>query len=294
MQAENASAPWRLVVTPPFDGGRNMACDEALGNAVLAGQTPPTFRLFRWSPPAISFGYSQQIGREVDVPAVRSKGVGIVRRMTGGRAVLHADELTYSVICAESDPVAGGGITATYTRISEGLAAGIQAVGVEAKLARTSDAAAPLRDRQASLPCFGSTTRAEVVVGGRKLIGSAQHRMRGLMIQHGSILLGPEHRELVEFLTADPELRDRYARRLESSTTSLRECGWRGSDDDLTDALTRGVSDALGVEFHAASLTIDEQSEISRLSAEKYTADWWNFPPAGTKAVKQPEGSRNG
>jgi len=275
------AASWRLLLTPAMPAAWNMACDEALGEAVRAGRSLPVVRFFQWNPPAVSFGYSQRIAREVDVDLVRRDGIGMVRRVTGGRAVLHADEITYSVICRESDPVAAGGITATYARISEGLATGLRACGVPADLARASDPAAPLRAREATLPCFGSTARAEVVVAERKLIGSAQHRMRGLMIQHGSILLGPRHRDLVRYLRADGDARERFARRLEESTTSLAELGWPLRDvDGVVERLAAGLADVLGITFRTIPLAPDECAATERLSEEKYGADWWNFPPA--------------
>ena len=194
------------------------------------------------------------------------------------------------MICREEHPLAAGGITATYTRISEGLTIGIRAAGVDAELARASDPTVPLRDRQATLPCFGSTTRAEIVVDGRKLVGSAQHRMRGLMIQHGSILVGPTHRELIRYLNASDEVRERYARRIEASTTSLRESGWRGGDDDeteaLIDALANGMRSVLGSKLTSAPLGAAERGDTERLAEEKYSADWWNMPAPGIRPAR--------
>jgi lipoyl(octanoyl) transferase len=279
----SGDAEWRLLLTDPETAAYNMACDEVLGNGVTGGHSKPTIRFFQWSPPAISFGYSQIVENEVNLDMLRDAGIDVVRRITGGRAVLHADEVTYSVICAESDPMAAGGITATYARISEGLVEGIRALGVDAVLARTSDPSVPLRDRQATVPCFGSTTRAEITVGGRKLVGSAQHRMRGLMIQHGSILVGPEHLRLIEFLNAAPELRERYASRLSAATTSLKESGWSGNDrGEIIGVLADGMRRVLGIDLTAEYLSTDEIAATEQLSIEKYAADWWNLPEPGT------------
>jgi lipoyl(octanoyl) transferase len=285
-------ASWRLVVTEPASGAWNMACDEVLGDAVIAGTCPSVVRFFQWTPPTISFGYSQRISHEVDLHAAQAGGVGVVRRVTGGRAVLHSDEITYSIICRENAPIACGGITATYVRVSEGLAAGLRKLGIDAHLARASDPTVPLRDRQAAVPCFGSTTRAEVVVNGRKLIGSAQHRMRGLMIQHGSILVGPHHRTLVNFLNAEPELRDRYARRLESSTTSIREAGWDGTDRaEIIPALAAGIEETLSLGMVEEALTRAESDAIERLAETKYAADWWNYPDPSQKPDRNRKGA---
>ena len=267
-----------------------MACDEALGEAVLSGQSLPVVRFFQWVPPTISFGYSQHIAREVDVDAVRRNGIGLVRRVTGGRAVLHAQEITYSVICPESDPIAAGGIITTYTRISAGLAAGLRRLGVDAVLARSSDPLTGPRADQATLPCFGSTSRAEIVVSGKKIVGSAQHRMRGLVIQHGSILIGPEHRNLVRYLRTDDEVRERYARRMAETTTSLAELGWTGTIGQVTSALAQGLVEQLHVIWADEAATSrpvseGEQREIERLAQEKYGAAWWNFRPQSAREV---------
>ena len=275
---------WRLLVTAPLSGAVNMACDEVLGECVLNGSSAPVIRFFQWRPHTISFGYSQRIANEVDVEKVSDAGIGIVRRITGGRAVLHADEITYSVICREDDPIASGGITATYTRISEGLTVGIRALGVDAELAHASDANVPLRDREATMPCFGSTARAEIVVDGKKLVGSAQHRMHGLMIQHGSILVGPAHRDVVHFLNASDVARERFERLLAKSTTSIDESGGRYRDyPHIASTLADGIRRKLGLDLVQQPLSAQEADDIELLAKKKYTADWWNLPKPGEK-----------
>ncbi len=275
---------WRLLVTSPTNGAWNMACDEVLGEHVLDGSSEPVIRFFQWMPATISFGYSQRIANEIDVARVRDAGIGIVRRITGGRAVLHADEITYSVICRDDDPIASGGITATYTRISEGLTVGIRALGVDAELAHASDPSVPLRDREATLPCFGSTTRAEIVVDGKKLVGSAQHRMRGLMIQHGSILVGPAHRDLVRYLNASDAARERYSRILTQSTTSIREsAGTVFAYSQMASILADGMRQQLELDLTAQPLGAEERAEVEQLARDKYAADWWNLPEPGTQ-----------
>lgn len=275
---------WRLLVTAPMSGAWNMACDEVLGERVLDGSSAPVIRFFQWTPPTISFGYSQRVANEVDVARVHRAGIGIVRRITGGRAVLHADEITYSIICRDDDLIASGGITATYTRISEGLTVGIRALGVDAELAHASDPSVPLRDREATLPCFGSTTRAEIVVDGKKLVGSAQHRMRGLMIQHGSILVGPTHRDLVRFLNASDAARERYGRRLAESTTSVRESGGTVSDySTIASILADGMRQQLELDLTSQPLSAEDNAKVEQLAEDKYAADWWNLPEPGTQ-----------
>ncbi len=268
---------WRLVDTSPASAAWNMACDEAVGEEVRAG-ADPVVRFFRWQPHAFSFGYSQRIANEIDVDRVRAAGLGLVRRQTGGRGVFHAEEITYSVICTQDDPVAEGGITATYTRISQGLVAGLRALGVDAVMARHADPSVPLRDREATVPCFGSTSRAEILVAGRKLVGSAQHRMRDLMLQHGSILMGPTHKEIVGFLKTGERARERYRSLLEASTISMREAGWSGSYEDASTALGAGLAKTLALEWTGGELSSREIERTEQLAEDKYGADWWNLP----------------
>ena len=274
---------WRLIDTGRHTAAWNMACDEALCDSVRAG-SEPVVRFFQWEPAALSFGYSQRIGREVLIADVLRDGIGVVRRITGGRGVFHADELTYSVICRQDDPVAQGGITATYTRISQGLAEGLQSLGVDAELTRHVDPAVPPRAQNATLPCFGSAARAEIVIENRKLIGSAQHRMKDLMLQHGSIPLGPRHKEIVKYLNADDRTLKRFRQVLDTSTISLEEAGWTGGTGELASVLADGLENALSIAVGNDTLKECEIQRIDELIATKYGTDQWNYGESGASA----------
>ena len=267
---------WRLLRTGAHTGAWNMACDEALCESVRAG-APPVVRFYEWEPAALSFGYSQQVEREVVISRVEQAGVGLVRRVTGGRGVFHADEMTYSVICRQDDPVAAGGITETYTRISRGLTAGLRSLGIDAELTRHVDPTAPVRAPEATLPCFGSTARAEIVIAGRKLVGSAQHRMKDLMLQHGSIPTGPRHKDIVGFLRAEERTIARFRQVLDASTISLSEAGWTGTTASLAEALAEGLAAELGIVFKNTGLTSGELARTEDLTQSKYETDSWNF-----------------
>lgn len=122
-------AEWRLLKTGFADGATNMAIDEAILLAVAEGKAPPTLRFYGWEPPCLSIGYSQSMG-EVDVDRCRKAGIGLVRRPTGGRAILHADELTYSVVAPQTEPRVAGGVIESYRRLSLGLVAGLRALSL--------------------------------------------------------------------------------------------------------------------------------------------------------------------
>jgi lipoate-protein ligase A len=274
-----AGVTWRFLNTRFENAFFNMAADEAVLESVREGGSPPVFRAFGWQPPGLSFGYAQRVGREVDLDQCREMGVEVVRRPTGGRAVLHWNELTYSVLCRGDDPLVGGGVLEAYRRISECLVAGLRRFGVAADLVRTEPPSVRPVGESITSPCFSSAARHEVVIGGRKLIGSAQRRMGDMLLQHGSLILGPEHRRIVDLLrlTSD-EMKAQFRRELDEGTTSLEEAlGRPAAFDDLAECLRRGFEETLRVPFVEQPLTGRERERIEILVREKYGTEAWNF-----------------
>jgi lipoate-protein ligase A len=258
-----------------------MAADEAMAQGVVEGTVPPTVRVFGWRPPAVSFGYAQRVAREVDVGRCRRMGVDIVRRPSGGRAVLHWHELTYSVVCPEDDLTFGGSIQDAYRKISLCLVAGLSALGVNAGFEPGRQPAPSPRGPELTAPCFSSTTQYEVTLGGRKLAGSAQRRMNGVLLQHGSLLIGPQHKRIVELL---PEGRDpvraRFAAQLEAHTISLEEAqGRRFTFEEVAAAIRTGFASSLGCGFADGAPSERERESSDILESEKYATDAWNFGP---------------
>lgn len=192
---------WRFLDTGASSGDFNMQADAVLLDAVGAGRSPSVLRLYRWEPPAISLGYNQDPRRELDLQRVRSAGIDVVPRLTGGRAVLHWEELTYSVICREGCGRLGASPGAAYREIGGALVAGLRAFGAPVDLHRQEAGQGGRSAPDAPKPpCFASTSKWEVTCRGRKLVGSAQRRIRGAILQHGSILTGPRHLLLGGFL----------------------------------------------------------------------------------------------
>ena len=254
---------WRLIVTPPSPAAWNMACDEVLFQLVSSAPSPVIVRFYEWRPYAVSLGRSQWPENEIELDALRRDGYDCVRRITGGRAVFHAEELTYSVVCGRGHPLAAGGVHATYERTSEALACGLRLAGIRAELARVTHHPSPGSACRSAPPCFGSVARSEIVVDGRKLVGSAQYRSTAAVLQHGSILTGAAHKRILEYLRVDEEVRQQYLRNLEIGTTCLRELGWRGTTDDLIHALADGFSGHFGIVWDADhSLAPHEMSLI--------------------------------
>lgn len=171
---------WRALLDGSGSGPRNMAVDEALARSLGPGRG--VLRLYRWDAPTISLGRNQPARERYDRREAALRGISFVRRPTGGRAVVHHREVTYAVAV----PVGAlGGLRETYRAVNGALVAGLRALGVEARLA-PEDAPTPTLDGR---PCFDAPAAGEVVAGGRKLVGSAQCRIRRAILQHGSVLL---------------------------------------------------------------------------------------------------------
>ena len=260
---------WRFLNSGPADGATNMAVDEAIFEGVDGGSSPPTLRVYAWAPPTVSTGHSQKVSTELDLEACRKRGFGVVRRPTGGRAVLHAGELTYSVVGRSGEPPLGGSIAESYRAISSGLLLGLTELGVRAELAPAATAS---RGRgEVAPPCFVSAGRFEVVVAGRKLIGSAQRRAGRAVLQHGSLLTDATHVQLADVLRVRGEA-DRTAirRTLASRTTDLaallsRPVGF----EELARAMRVGFEKAWGLTFTEDGLS-EREVEAARGLATGY------------------------
>ncbi|MBM3307120.1 MAG: lipoate--protein ligase family protein [Candidatus Eisenbacteria bacterium] len=258
---------WRFLNTGLRDGATNMALDEALLIGAGRGASPPTVRVFGWSPPTVSLGHSQDPAAELDLAACDRAGVGVVRRPTGGRAVFHAGELTYSVVGPSGTPPLGRSIRETYRVIGEAIVAGLSLLGVRASLEETGTDPG-LRRGGASPPCFVSSGRYEVVLGRRKLVGSAQRRAGRAVLQHGSVLMDMRHADLAELLASlTGEERAAVRRSLVERTTTLESAVGRPVGfDAVADAMRRGFEAAWGVKLAEGSLTSAEQSLASELA----------------------------
>src|SRR5262245_48598607 len=179
---------FRLLVTEALDGAQNMALDEALLLGRQRGTSPPTLRLYAWDPPAISLGYGQRLDARIAGGAAAELGIGLVRRPTGGSAILHErpdSELTYSVIAGEGDFPGADDLMGTYRWIGAALCAGLRALGADAQMV----AVQPSDPTSMPTFCFARTGSYEIEVAGRKLVGSAQRRQGGAFLQHGAVML---------------------------------------------------------------------------------------------------------
>lgn len=257
----------RLLVTEALDGPANMALDEALMLGRLRHDSPPTLRFFAWAPPTISLGYGQRLDGRIDEQAAEAMGLGLVRRATGGSAILHEGpdlEITYSVTAAAGDFEGANDLLETYRWIGAGLRSGLRALGapVEMVPVQPSDPAA--------MPafCFARTGSFELEVHGRKLVGSAQRRQGTAFLQHGAIMLGAEPARLRRVF---PGERDPLA----GMTTLEAVLGRRPSFDEAAEALAQGFRESHGLTLEPGGLSEDETALAAMLERDKYaTADW--------------------
>ena len=204
----------RVIVDGARPGAANMERDRRLLAAHRPGDDP-VLRLYRWEPPAVTIGYNQKT-QDFDTDAVQAAGFDVVRRPTGGRAILHADELTYAVVGTSPGPLFGDSLHAVYMTINRALVGFLADLGLAAEIS-----AGESREDARGLVCFKSAGRYEIAVGGRKLVGSAQRRTGGCFLQHGSILAGPRHLELLRFLNPGAPGADLPAEVLALATTDL-------------------------------------------------------------------------
>ncbi|WP_219834197.1 biotin/lipoate A/B protein ligase family protein [Paenibacillus sp. R14(2021)] len=279
---------WRFIHTGSRSPAENMAIDEAILTAHQEGLVPPTVRFYGWNPGTLSIGYFQQADKEIDFEALRGYGLGFVRRATGGRAVLHDQELTYSIVVSEHYPGIPASVAEAYRVLSMGLLFGFRKLGLAAKMTGLDEEAPPqaessLQRAALSAACFDAPSKYELVVEGRKIAGSAQMRAKGVILQHGSILLELDTDKLFAVLRfADPEAKARMQRVFGRKAAAINAClrqkgGQPATMEMLENAFRAGFEEGLGAELAASELTAYELALAERLAREKYAADSWNL-----------------
>ncbi len=267
LDARYPLAEWRLLLEQePGDGAWNMALDEAIMDAVAEGAAPPTLRLYQWAPPCLSLGRRQPL-EGVDLARLRADGCDAVRRATGGWAILHTDELTYSVTLTPDDPRANGPILDAYRKLSAGLVAGLSLLGVAAVMKPASAGGT----HNLTAACFEVPSAYEITAQGRKLIGSAQARPNGRVLQHGSLPLQGDIGRVTRYLTfSDEAERETLASHLRERAATLSELAGRAIPfAEAADAMRRGFAQALNVTLTPGAPTPDELRRAHALADEK-------------------------
>jgi lipoyl(octanoyl) transferase len=263
---------FRLLCHSEARGARNMAIDEAIGLAVGRGESPPTLRFYAWDPPCVSLGRSQPFDA-VDEASCTAHGYETVRRPTGGRAILHTDELTYSLIAPPDHRLMLGMVLDSYLRIAKGLLAGLDLLGISA----TAAPGTTRTGRDVSAACFEVPSAYEIVAGDRKLLGSAQTRRSDFVLQHGSLPLCGDLTRLVDCLRfASDQEREQLRSSLAGHATTVEALlGRPVTFAEARQALAAGICESLAIQLDDGELSDLELSLARDLSQTKYDHPSW-------------------
>jgi len=277
----------RILLTPKRSAAYNMAADEILlegsrrqlpaeeimANGIRRQSESIALRLFSWNPAAVSIGYGQYIDSDIHSAKCEEFGIDIVRRITGGKAVLHDQELSYSLIIPENHAAWSSTSSGLFRKVGEALLEALRQFSIPGHLAQ--DARCGIGDGGDA--CFSSTGRFEITVYGRKLIGSAQRRARGVILQHGSILLGPSHRRLPLLMPAQVGAHyETLVDRLNNHTISVAEIRDRvPTFEEWAEKLVLAFLEHLETDGHMDDFDDREEMEIERAIRQKYGHVGW-------------------
>jgi lipoate-protein ligase A len=247
---------WRFLQTGLNTAATNMAIDRAVLVANSEGKVPPTVRFFAWKPPAISIGYFQSLNDEVDLENCKKLGIDYVRRITGGGAVFHEDELTYSIIIPESHPQISKNIMKSYGRICGALIKGLKNLGVESNYA-------PIND---------------IIANNKKISGSAQTRKLKTVLQHGTILTDVDVDKMFSLLKVPNEkIKDKLIADVKQRVTSIKHVlGKEPSFNEVASAIKAGFEEEFNVELKDGTLTKEELILSNNFEKEYFGTKDWN------------------
>jgi lipoate-protein ligase A len=249
-----------------------MALDDSILEAVSSGESPPTLRLYAWQPPCLSIGYAQPVA-DVDRQRLQERNWDIVRRPTGGRAILHTDELTYAVVGPQDNPHLAGGVLQSYRHLSQGFVHALNLLGLEVEVQPDL----PVPDELRINPvCFQVPSAYEITVQGKKLIGSAQVRRQGGILQHGSIPLRGDITLICQVLHYNDKDRSQAAKLVQARATTVEALlGSSVSWHQVAEAVVQGFKEALGLDLEMGTLTEAEQARSMALATARYADDGW-------------------
>lgn len=251
------SYQFRLLQTGYADAFFNMGLDMAILDAVASGQSLPTLRFYEWSPPAISLGYFQSVEEEINLEACKENGVDVVRRVTGGGAVFHDAEVTYSIGIPEDHPLAAASIIESYRILCQGIIDGLRVLGIEAQFA-------PIND---------------IVVGTRKISGNAQTRRKHCIFQHGTVLLAVNPELMFSLLKVPKEKsRGKMIEDIKTGVTSIETLkGQALRIETVQDALQQGFASALDLEYVDYNVHAQEMKSAKEYAANQFGNSGWTY-----------------
>ena len=250
-----------------------MAVDEAILEHIHRGESKPTLRLYSWNPPCLSLGHAQPF-KDVDVERLRARGWEVVRRLTGGRAILHTDELTYSVTGSADEPVLAGGVLESYNRLSKALLHAVRDLGLAVEVKENEGSPA---GQNSNPVCFEVPSTYEITINGKKLIGSAQARKKEGVLQHGSLPLTGDLTRICDALVFENETARQNAKeRLLSRATTIESVLSAGIDwERAAQSLVHGFEAELGIQFERGEMSASEIQRAEELVKEKYAHPAW-------------------
>jgi lipoate-protein ligase A len=264
---------WRLLLDPPARGAWNMAVDEAILEHIGRGAAIPTLRLYDWTPACLSLGYAQPF-KDVDVVRLKERGWDVVRRPTGGRAILHVDELTYSVTAPLDEPRVAGSVLDSYNRLAAALFAAVRWLDVPVQVKEhqpglKSDASGPV--------CFEVPSTYEITANGKKLVGSAQARRREGVLQHGTLPLFGDLTRITQALVFTDEGSRIVAgeKLLAKATTVEAALGRQVTWQEAASAFIQAFSITLNLTLQSGELSTSELQRAAQLVEEKYAHASW-------------------
>ncbi len=250
------SEEWRLLQTGYANAFTNMAVDKAILVSHSKGDVPPTVRFYGWTPAAISIGYFQSLIEEVDLDACQRHGVDCVRRITGGGAVFHDKELTYSIVIAEAHPAIPKNILQSYGRICGAVMKGLAQLGINSEYA-------PIND---------------IITDGRKISGNAQTRKLQTVLQHGTVLMDVDVDTMFSLLKVPNEkIKDKLIADVKQRVTSIHHClGTNISFSSVAKAMKNGFEEEFQIHLVEGQLTCQEQNLAEQFEKESFLTEEWN------------------
>lgn len=276
MSSSNKHRIWRLIQHNPAKGPWNMAVDESILESVIRLEVPPTLRLYAWEPPCLSLGYAQSI-TDVNLKKLRSLGWDLVRRPSGGRAILHADELTYSVIGTSEQALLKGNVLDSYRNISRALLNALHLLGIDAAAEPHENINSSSSINNQETICFEIPSNYEITVNGMKLIGSAQVRRKSGILQHGSLPLCGDLTRITQVLAFNSDLeREAAAVRLHSRAATVsdilnRLVIW----ETAAQKIISSFENVFQITLIRSDLTPSEINRAEELVHQKYADQHW-------------------
>lgn len=261
---------WRLLDFQYHNIFENMAIDEAIFHETIKNKKAPTIRFYNSQPVAISIGYFQDAKKEVNIEKCYSAGIDIARRITGGKAVFHFNELTYSVVASDHEKSFPPDILGTYKVISRCIAKGLAYLGIKADLLESGRI---LPERKSEAYCFSVPSKNELLVNGRKICGSAQVRRRGGFLQHGSLLLDFDAAKTADFLLSSRTF-EQIQQLRETVTSVNEEIALPVDIQEVCFRLKKGFIDELDINLAEEDLTSTEETLKNKLTGKYYDTRW--------------------